>query len=277
MSTVSEFDTTTVRPWNQPQPDTYAQIYFPRSFVAPPRLPHGIRELDEDKSANIRVKTTIENIAAASATYHVTSWADTTLYSGIVSSLNLAPNQLDFLTGEYIRNLYADPNSPASVRINFERPFVTPPKVVVFFNEFDLDRNRNWRLKTYTANIDVNGFTLNIETWADTILYSAQVCWIAYPEDREHIFSTSVNTQDVRAWDQPQLQQSKSITFGNVDFWKVPDVFIAWNEFDIGCNANFRLKSYVDGVTEGGLTWHIDTWADTVLYSAGANIIAFNY
>ncbi|KAF9222875.1 hypothetical protein BS17DRAFT_160914 [Gyrodon lividus] len=276
MTTVSQFDTQTVRLWNAPQPDTFAQVNFPRPFTAPPRLAHGIRQLDVDKSANIRVKTAIENITQTSGVYHITSWADTTLYSGIVDSLNLAPANLEFLTGEHIRNLCADPKAAASTRIIFERPFLTSPKVLVFFNYIDLDNNHNWRLKTTATEIDADGFTLNIETWGDTILYAAQACWIAYPEDRAHIFSTSVDTQEIRHLDKPQLQQSKSIGFGAVEFWKNPNVFVAWNMFDLGCGANFRLKAYVDNVTQKGLTWHIDTWADTVLYSAGATIIAVN-
>jgi hypothetical protein len=154
-------DTQSVRAWNKPQPDTFAQVNFPRPFVASPRLLHGIRQFDEDKSAPIRVRVTIENITEASGVYHVTSWADTTLYSGIVQSLNLAPAKLEFLTGERIRNLVADPNFPASTRINFERSFVTPPKVV-FFNLIDLDHSKNWRLTTTATDIDKNGFTLNI-------------------------------------------------------------------------------------------------------------------
>lgn len=276
MSTISEFDTQSVRAWDKPQPDTFKKIDFPRPFVAPPRLPHGIRQLDEDKKANIRVKTTIEDITKTSGVYHVTSWADTVLYSGIVDSLNLAPANLEFLNGEHTRNLLADPKSPASVRINFERPFVTPPKVVVFFNLFDLDRSKNWRLKTTATNIDAKGFTLNIETWSDTILYAAQAAWVAYPEDREHIFSTSVNTQDVRPWDKPQLKTSKSIKFGDVEFWKKPNVFVALNALDIDHKANLRINASADEVTQNGLTWHIDAWSNTVLYSGGATIIAVN-
>jgi len=276
MSTISEFDTHSVHVWNKPQPDTSAQVNFPHPFVAPPRLPHGFRELDIDKNANIRAKATIDNISNTSGVYHVTSWGDTTLYSGIVDSLNLAPANLETLTGEHSRNLVEEPQAPASVRIDFERPFVSPPKVVVFFNVIDLDRSKGWRLKTTASDIDEHGFTLNIETWGDTILYAAQACWVAYPEDREHIFSTSVSTQDIRPWNKPQLQQSKSVDFGNVEFWKNPNVFVALNEFDIDCKATFRLKAYVDNVTQSGLTWHIDAWADTVLYSAGATIIAVN-
>ncbi|KAF8833359.1 hypothetical protein BDN67DRAFT_917176, partial [Paxillus ammoniavirescens] len=94
--------------------------------------------------------------------------------------------------------------------------------------------------------------------------------------DRAHIFSTSVNTWEVQPPDQPQLQQSKTIGFGDVEFWKRPNVFVALNAFDIGCGANFRLNAYVDNVSWKELTWHIDAWGDTVLYSAGATIIAVN-
>ncbi|KAF8641278.1 hypothetical protein AX16_010057 [Volvariella volvacea WC 439] len=272
MSTVTQFDTQAVRLWNQPQSDTSAEVKFPRTFVAPPRLPYGLRWLDVSRTANIRVRSGISGIKNDSATYRVSSWDDTILFSGIINSLNLAPANLDILNGEHTRSR-AD---ASSVRINFERPFVTPPKVVVFFTHFDLDKSRNWRLKTIATNIDTRGFTLTIDTWGDTFFYGATAGWIAYPEDREHIFSTSVNTMDVRPWNQPQLKHSKVISFGDVEFWKNPSVFVGLNFFDFGCQANFRLNAYVDGVTTSGLTWHIDSWGDSVLYSAGVSIIAVN-
>ena len=276
MPVLCEFDTGSVRPPENPHPDTRVTVNFPRSFVALPRLPHGFRLLDIDKRTNIRAKSTITSVTRHWADCHITTWGDTTLYCGVDHIFVLAPNHLEFLTGEYMRNLLADPTSPPSVRINFERPFVTPPKVVVFFNYIDLYKDRNWRLKTTATDIDVNGFTLSIETWSDTVLHAAQACWIAYPEDREHIFSTSVDTTEVRPSYQPQHQQSKAIEFNGVKFWENPSVFIALNSFDIDCKANFRVKAHVDNVSMTGLTWHIDSWWDTVLYSAGASIIAFN-
>jgi hypothetical protein len=175
-----------------------------------------------------------------------------------------------------MRDLGTDPNDPASVRIDFARPFVTPPKVVVFLNFIDLGNSRNWRLKTTATDVDANGFTLNIETWADTVLYRAQAGWIAYPEDRQHIFSTSVDTEELRPCYYPQLQHSKAITFHGAEFWKNPTVFVALNYLDIDHKANLRIRAYVDGVSKTGLVWHIDSWYDTTLYGAGASIIAFN-
>ena len=251
-------------------------LIFPRPFVDRPRLVHGFRELDVGNNANIRVTSRLQNVTRTSADCHVASSGDTTLNSAAVDVFALAPGDLDFLTGEHTRNPWINPNDPASARINFERRFVTPPKVVVFFNYIDLDTNRAWRLKTTATDIDPEGFTLNIETWSDTIFYAARVGWIAYPEDREHIFSTSVNTMDVRPWYQPQPTQSREIGFNAVEFWKKPSVFIALNYLDIDCRANLRVNAYVDNVNTNGLVWRIDSWDDTILYAAGATIIAFN-
>ena len=121
----------------------------------------------------------------------------------------------------------------------------------------------------------MNGFTLHVGTWSDTVLYAARVGWIAYPEDREHIFNTSVSTLDLRPANMPQAGHRKEISFNSVEFLKKPSVFIALNSLDIDCKASVRIRTHIDGVSTTGLVWHIDSWADTVLYSAGASIIVF--
>ena len=274
MPILCEFDTQTVRASANPQSDTRATVCFARRLVARPRLPHGIRMLDVDKNANIRVKSTLPYFTAAWADCHMIAWDGTRLYKGVDDIFVLTPGDLDFLTGEHMRKT----KDPSSVRVDFERRFVTPPKVVVFLNYIDLDKNRNWRLNVRASGVDVSGFTLYVETWGDTILHAAQACWIAYPEDREHIFSTSVNTMDLQvgvAKSQPQ-QNNRDIVFDKVGFWKNPSVFVALNFLDVDCKANLRINAYVDGVSRTGLVCHIDSWDDTVLYAAGVSIIAFN-
>ncbi|KAN0129022.1 hypothetical protein V8E53_013172 [Lactarius tabidus] len=256
--------------------NSQSALNFPRPFVGRPRLAHGFRELDVGNNANISVTSRLQNVTGTSADCQITSWGGATLYSAAVDVFALAPDEINFLTGEHTRNPRINPNGPASVRIDFERRFISPPKVVVFFNCIDLDKSRHWRLKTTATDIDPEGFTLNIETWSDTIFYVARVGWIAYPEDYKQIFSTSINTMDVRPWYRAQATQSREIGFKAAEFWKNPSVFIALNYLDIDCGAYFRVKAYVDGVSTTGLVWHIDSWDNTVLYSAGASIIAFN-
>ena len=272
MPSLCEFNTDSVRRASEPRPDTWATVAFPHPFIARPRLPCGFRQLDVNKCANVRVKAPISYSTDSWADCHISAWSDTRLHGGIAHILALAPADLDFLTGEHMRRS----GDPSSVRVNFERGFVTPPKVVVFFNYIDLDKNRNWRLHVSASDIDVNGFTIHINTWGDTIMYAVQACWIAYPEDRAHTFNTTINTMDVRPVSKPQKEQSKDVTFGGVKFWEDPAVFVALNLIDIDCTANLRVRAYVDGVCKTGLVWHIDTWHDTVLYAAGASIIAFN-
>ena len=256
-------------------PQSEITVNYPRPFVALPRLPHGIRHLDMDKDSPLLVRSEIPFFTRDWANCRFIAWDGANLVRGIGDVFALAPRDLDFQTGEHMRYLWQNPNSPASVRINFERPFVTPPKVIVFFNRIEFERNRNWRAVTTATDIDARGFTLNIERWSDTILHCAQTCWIAYPEDREHIFSASVNTMEVRPWNQHQQQTNKEILFNSVEFLKRPSVFIALNYLDMDCRANLRISAYVDDITTTGLTWHIDTFGDSVLYAAGASIIAF--
>ena len=229
-----------------------------------------------DGTEYIHVKSIIPFFTKEWATCRVIAWEDGKLFRGIADVFALAPSDLDFLTGEHMRFLRNNPNAPASTRINFERPFITPPKVVVFFNRFEFDLNRNWRVVTTASDIDVKGFTLTIETWSDTILHCAQACWIAYPEDRDYIFSTSVSTTDIRPWKEPQQEHSKEISFNSVEFLKKPSVFIALNYLDMDCKANLSVKAYVDGISKTGLVWHIDSWGDTILHAAGATLIAFH-
>ena len=56
---VGQFDTQSVCPVTKPQLDTFAQVDFPRPYVAPHHLPVGIRKLDIGNSANIRAAVTV--------------------------------------------------------------------------------------------------------------------------------------------------------------------------------------------------------------------------
>ncbi|KAF8803287.1 hypothetical protein BYT27DRAFT_7260322 [Phlegmacium glaucopus] len=240
-SHIGYFDTRSIRLSQRPRSDTFAEIHFPHSYIAPPRLPHGFSYIDVDHCADIRVKAAIEEVKKASAVYHATFWGDTVLYRMIITSFNLGPAHIDFLTGGHSRDLVKNPSPPYSLRINFEHPFVTPPKVVAFFNLLDMDQKKGCRIRTTTSKIDRNGFTLTIESWGDTTLRCARACWIAYPEDRRHIFSTLVNTREAS----PVGKEWKNaIKYTDVKFWRTPDVFVAFNEIDSDGKFDLRIKAY---------------------------------
>ncbi|KAG8899633.1 hypothetical protein FRC00_001192 [Tulasnella sp. 408] len=176
MSAVSSFNTQDVRLWNNPQTQTSKTINFPQTYVATPRLAWGINMLDMKCGTNLRVRTYNDQVDRQKYTAHADTWADTTLYSAGIHTLVLKPANLDILTGQFSTeedHPWNQPKPQTSRRINFERPFVTPPKVVVFLKQFDTGSGSSTRLKTYTSDIDAKGFTIHIDTWADTTLYSA--------------------------------------------------------------------------------------------------------
>ncbi|KAG8896888.1 hypothetical protein FRC00_005114, partial [Tulasnella sp. 408] len=135
MSAVSSFNTQDVRLWNNPQTQTSKTINFPQTYVATPRLAWGINMLDMKCGTNLRVRTYNDQVDPQKYTAHADTWADTTLYSAGIHTLVLKPANLDILTGQFSTeedHPWNQPKAQTSRRINFERPFVTPPKVVVF-------------------------------------------------------------------------------------------------------------------------------------------------
>ncbi|KAJ7257177.1 hypothetical protein B0H12DRAFT_1015483 [Mycena haematopus] len=281
MSAVSSFDTQAIHAWDKPTEKTSGVVTLPQTYVAPPRLSIGLKALDIKAGANVRVKTSITDGDKAKFTAHIDKWSDTTLYSAAIDALVLKPANLDILSGEFNtgeEHAWQHPQLATKHRIEFQRPFITPPKVLVYLKQIDAGNGSSVRIKTYVTDIDAKGFTVHIDTWADTQLYSATASWVAYPEDKDYIASGTANTMDVRAWDKPQLLNSKAIqfNFGGTHFWKEPKVFVGLNFIDIASSKNLRIKAYGSDITAKGFTWHIDSWADTILYSAGISYVALN-
>lgn len=67
-----------------------------------------------------------------------------------------------------------------SAHINFEEKYERPPKVLLFINKLDSDKNTNLRISIYSSNIDTNGFDLNLQTWDDSIIYGFRIIWISF-------------------------------------------------------------------------------------------------
>jgi len=277
MSSTGSWKTQEVRSWDNPQKETTKEVTFGKPFVAPPRLPVGFNALDLGRYDHIRVTANAENITKEGFTASLNTWVGSVIYSAGASWLELGPGYLEFQNGEFsTRDEYhwSNPQRETSRRIYFARPFITPPKVIVFLKELDMDKDKNWRVVTNVSDIDTNGFNIHIKTWNDSILYAATAGWIAYPEDRPYVFSCTASTGDIRHWSKPQHLNSKSIDFGGVQFWRTPSVFMAINSLDFDHRANLRIKVKAKNVTATGLTWHMKSWGDSIFYSGGISILA---
>ena len=277
MSTTGSWNTRDVRPTNNPPQVTAKNITFGTPFSAPPKLPLGFNLLDINKSTNIRAIASADDITKEGFTVSLSTWGDGILHAAGASWFELSRSYYEYQTGEFSTeddHPWDKPQLKTSRRINFARPFITPPKVIVFLKQLDMDKRKNYRIKTLVSGIEANGFTIHIDTWLDSILYRAVAGWIAYPGDRPYIFSGTVNTIDARPGIKPQLLNSGLIGFGGAQFWRTPNVFMAINSLDFGCSANLRIKVKAKNVTPTGLTWRMDSWGNSIFYSAGVSILA---
>ncbi len=61
----------------------------------------------------------------------------------------------------------------------FERSFSAPPVVQVGVVGVDSSRDHNLRLRVHAEHITATGFTIVVETWLHTQLWSVDVSWLA--------------------------------------------------------------------------------------------------
>jgi hypothetical protein len=238
-------------------------------------IPIGISSLDIDRNNNIRIKAFASNITSerSKAAIHLDAWNDTILYSVGVTWLDICKHDRDFQYGTFSAGPLSQSTDRASTYIMFEKPYASVPKIVVWLQELDIHKCGNWRVNAYAENVTTAGFTLNIITWANTILYKATASWIAHSSTRSNITSGQFNITDIRPWNKPQLQNGKSITFDK-KFERPPRVLVALNNFDIANNGNLRIKVLMKDITAQGMSLNIDSWADTTLFTAGVSYLA---
>jgi hypothetical protein len=238
----------------------------------------GLTELDVGNSTNLRIAALSGEFTGTGFTASLDAWADTVLYTAGCTWLEVLPNDPDFQVGQF--NTMEDhpwdqPKQHTSRRIAFARPYPGGvPSVIVWLNELDMANTANARVSAYVSDVDNQGFTVNIDTWADSILFSGGVTWIAYPANKTGVRSGTFNTQDVRPWNQPRANTSATIAFPGGGFTAPPRVLVALNSLDVDRGANLRVNAFLSSITATGMTWNLDSWSDTTLYSAGAAYIA---
>lgn len=81
-------------------------------------------------------------------------------------------------------NLSEPPSDPETCRqftlnVTFAYPFSYPPVVHIGLTGFDIDQNTSTRLTATVANITADAFDLVLTTWQNTLVYSAEVSWLA--------------------------------------------------------------------------------------------------
>ncbi|OTA98867.1 hypothetical protein M426DRAFT_257973 [Hypoxylon sp. CI-4A] len=246
---------------------------------AAPHIPVGITNIDIDRETNIRLRAFATQVSNGKFEAWLYSWWDTKLWSAGMAYLERSPRIDDtcmqtgvYHTVETAGNYEPQPNRMA--RINFTTPFESPPKVVTWIQHIDLDRKSNWRMEVYPTDIDRNGFTIHVDHGEETTLYGGGVTWLAYPSTQRNIISGRFSTKDIKPWNGPVAENSDTFKFP-YEFPQTPKIVVALDSFNYDCRANLRLDLGSSSVTNKSFTWHLNSWADSIMYSAGASFIAW--
>lgn len=276
---IGDFHTNQVRSGNDFRHENCKTIPFASAYTMVPGIVVGLAEVSAACNANVRAKAYTSNIQRDSFKIHIDSWMNTTLYAASCRWLQIEADDMDFQYGSYHtledHDWYKYPTQNTR-KIKFKRPYSATPKVVLWLTVIDTGHGSSWRIRSYTTDVTATGFTIHIDSLMDCRLYSAMASWVAYPANRPGIASGVVSTHDIRSWAQPQACNSAFEAFEDGVFEKPPRIFIALNALSIDRDKQMRLRVNADNVSASGMAWHLDAWADTILYSAGASYIAFS-
>lgn len=275
--TIRTFSTQEVR--SAVQEKTSRQILFANAYSAPPGVVVGFNLLSIRGSSNIRVKAYASNIKNDCFNINIDSWSDTRIWRATCSLLEVAPGDPDFQFGVFDTkedHPISKRQSATTRLVTFPHPYKSPPKVVVWLTELDMDHEKNWRIKAYADYVTPTSFTLHVDTWGDSLLYFATASWVAYTAGRPNVSSGKFNTTDMRQSNCPQLYNSAYINFGKNMFTAPPNVLLAINSLDVCCQKDMRLEVKASSVSATGMAWHINNWDNSILYSAGASYIALS-
>jgi hypothetical protein len=191
-------------------------------------------------------------------------------------------------TGEqYLGLNCAGGPTTASAKIAFAKPYSAPPRVVCALGLVDWCNNgRNLRINCWAQDITKDGFTIVVQTWADTSLYSANVRWTAFYSSQGSGAETwdSINAPNTAAntWDEmnqvceskgKRLCSSKELcpsnqpitnlnTFGGADNWTaVNDKQNEWLTYATFDNRLCKTHTQVAGGVPGwGTTKNAGGW-----------------
>lgn len=256
-------------------------ITFSRHFDSAPSVLLGIHRFDFNHLTPFRIDGRVESVTRDHADLTVFTWGDTVHHGDYrFSWLAVASDDPDLQHGTYeATHPRRTPQPQTTHRINFDRPYDAPPKVVVWLHRLRIDSvDDRIRIAAHVEDVSQGGFTLHVDTRGGSIMLEAGVSWLAHSPSRTDFTSGTYETKDVHPDTSPRQKTSGHVGFDHAQFhYRPTSVFTALREFDISKTTNPRLSLSTDKVTETGMDWHIDTWSDTTLYSAGVSFIALRW
>lgn len=273
------FLTNSDRP-NEPAKDTKGTIHFEvatDSWRMVPRVVLGVNWLDMERGRNTRLSCDVLEVTEDSAQIDLHSWADTLQYSTGCSWLAVSSSDIYCQTGQYTVSedwRFATLPVRTSHRVLFTHVYPAIPKVACWLSGMDCAHGWNLRLSIYATDITVSGFTLHLDTWADTRLLSLTATWLAHPADRADIVSGTIDPEVDTPIRNPKQAFTGTVAFEKSPFTKPPRVFMAFNRLDIGNGENLSVGLVSGAVTYQGMNYTIQALSNAIMHSASCTYLA---
>ncbi|EJD33906.1 hypothetical protein AURDEDRAFT_177026 [Auricularia subglabra TFB-10046 SS5] len=102
----------------------------------------------------------------------------------------------------------------SSKRVVFPKPFDRTPGLAVGFTSLNVDKSTTVRITAYADNISLTQAYVHIDTWGGTRVYSASSVWCGIALNDTNFQTGQFSTLDDHAWDHPQQNTSRAISFG---------------------------------------------------------------
>lgn len=137
-----------------------------------------------------------------------------------------------------------------------------PPEVVCWLNRLDLQnwKGRGHRLHAFAKNVTTESATFTLETWGDSVLNGAAMCYIAFPKGKRKVDSGYFSTHDVEDHEGTRKEVRNRVEFREGWFKKPPTILCALSMFDLGGEADLKIKVEAVDVDKDGFTWCLSTW-----------------
>ena len=254
--------------------DNPCVVYFSGQSSTCPQLLLGLSGLDIDAWTNRRIAGVIDAVTNDVARFSIQSWNNTKLYAASFSWLKVPASDTDLQCGFFDTEERYPSYQPTldyiDQKIHFKHRYQQAPKVVAWLHKLDTNCS-DLRVTVLVTDVSETGFTLRVGTWGGPELYSAGVSWFAYPSLR-----TDIASGDFVSENDQQREHCNRVAFRDAQFRDPPRVFVALKHLDFGHKHNMRIRPIsITDITADGMTWHLDTWEDTVMNRVAAVYIAF--
>lgn len=96
-----------------------------------------------------------------------------------------------------------------------------------------------------------------METWSDTVVWDAQVSWIAVKKSNKHIHTGRFNSPEMRGSYQGDPHKVLRKVFPTGKFDKPPIIRIGISMVDLPSTQSAKLETWAEEITKEAFTWKL--------------------